>query len=104
VNWLFSFEVNPMPAPPLGLTARAQVTHIHDGDTIKVNLVLPVWVRFMDCWAPEVRGPEREQGLLVKEQLEKMLPVGSLVHVHMPTAKAEALSDVLTFGRVVGEV
>lgn len=93
-----------MPAPPLGLTARAIVTDVHDGDTIKVTLMLPVWVRFKDCWAPETRGEQKERGEMVRDQLLKMLPVGSRVEVHVPTQEADALSDIMTFGRVVGEV
>lgn len=93
-----------MNQPPLGLTARAAVVRVVDGDTLDVMLMLPVRVRLLDCWAPEITGVQKPQGIVAKEQLEKMAPVGSRVRVQVPTAEADALGDVLTFGRVLGHV
>ena len=87
--------------PPLGITARAYVTRILDGDTVELELRLPVRVRLLDCWAPELRTPE---GPASKEALTKLLPVGSKVVLHVPTTKAKNASDVLTFGRVLGHI
>ena len=91
-------------APPLGLTARAKIDRVIDGDTVDVHLVIPVRLRLLDCWAPEITGEEKFAGFQAKEQLEKLLPVGSLVHVHVPTAEIDALGGALTFGRVLGHV
>jgi len=93
-----------MPQPPLGLTARATVERVLDGDTLDVVLQLPVRIRLLDCWAPEIHGAEKPQGIASKEQLERMAPVGSHVRVQVPTGKADALGDVLTLGRVLGHV
>lgn len=93
-----------MSAPPLGITARAIVDRVVDGDTIELRLMLPVTVRMLNCWAPEIHGSEKPDGLKSKAQLEKMAPVGSEVVIHVPTGQADALSGVLTFGRVLGEV
>lgn len=93
-----------MTQPPLGLTARAVVTRIVDGDTMDVMLMLPVRVRLLDCWAPEITGVQKPEGIVAKEQLEKMAPVGSRVRVQVPTGDADALCDVLTMGRVLGNV
>lgn len=87
--------------PPLGVTSRAYVTRILDGDTVEVELRLPLRVRLLDCWAPELRTPK---GPPAKVALEKLLPVGSKVVLHVPTKKARNLADVLTFGRVLGHI
>lgn len=91
-----------MTQPPLGLTARAAVVRVVDGDTLDVMLMLPVRVRLLDCWAPEITGTEKLDGIAAKELLEKLAPVGSRVRVQVPTSEADALGDVLTFGRVLG--
>jgi len=93
-----------MPAPSLGLTARAVVDRVIDGDTIDVLITVPVRVRMINCWAPETRGDEKAEGQVSKALLEQMAPVGSQVHVNIPTTHVDALAGVFTFGRVLGEV
>ena len=93
-----------MPAPPLGLTARATITRVVDGDTVDVTLTIPVRVRLLRCWAPEITGIEQFAGHRAKEALERMAPVGSRVHVQVPTDQADSLSSVLTFGRALGRI
>jgi endonuclease YncB( thermonuclease family) len=93
-----------MPAPPLGITARATIDRVVDGDTVDVNLMIPVRVRLRDCWAPETRGEEKEAGEAAKAQLERIIPRGVQVHVHVPTGEADAMTDVLTFGRALGDI
>jgi endonuclease YncB( thermonuclease family) len=93
-----------MPAPSLGLTARAIVDRVIDGDTLDVLITVPVRVRMLDCWAPETRGDEKPQGEASKSLLEQMAPVGSKVLVNIPTTHVDALAGVFTFGRVLGEV
>ena len=93
-----------MPAPPLGITARAEVERVVDGDTVDVVLRIPVRVRLLNCWAPETRGFDAVEGAKAKSQLEKMLPMGCRVVVHVPTAQVDAMSGVFTFGRVLAEI
>ena len=97
-----SSEVSPdSKQPPLGITARAYVKRVIDGDTVELEIRLPVRVRLLDCWAPELRdaeGPESLAALLEK------LPLGSKCVLHVPTKKARTVADVLTFGRVLGHV
>lgn len=93
-----------MKAPPLGVTARATVLRVIDGDTLDVTLEVPLRLRLLDCWAPEMHGSDRIAGAKAKEQLEALLPLGTQVHVHVPTGKAQSLGNVLTFSRVLGHV
>lgn len=90
--------------PALGITARAIVDRVIDGDTLDVVLQLPVRVRLLDCWAPETNGESRALGMQSKEALRSLCPQGSRVTVSVPTGSATQVSDVLTFGRVLGQV
>ena len=69
-------------------TYRAIVRSIYDGDTIRVDLDLGLgtWVhnqplRLQGIDTPEVRGPEREQGLLSRDWLRRRTPPGTVVVV-----------------------
>jgi endonuclease YncB( thermonuclease family) len=88
----------------LGVTTRAKIDRVVDGDTVDVHLIIPLRVRLLDCWAPEMHGEDRVAGAIAKAELEKLLPIGSVVHLDVPTQDASALGDVLTFGRVLGDV
>lgn len=93
-----------MPRPEPGLTARAIVSRVVDGDTVEVLVTIPVTVRLKDCWAPEIHGIDKVAGLLSKQKLEELLPAKSHVLVDINTKEVHALSGVFTFGRVVGDI
>lgn len=90
--------------PPLGITARAIVDRVIDGDTVVVSLTLPVTVRIKDLWSPEVTGPEREQGLDAKAYMEDLLEEEDRVILQIESEDARSLADVFTFGRVIGTI
>lgn len=92
-----------MSHPPLGLTARAFVSRVVDGDTIDVVVQWPVRIRLKDCWAPELRSGDLG-GFLAKERMEQLAPAGSQVVFHVDSSNADALGDLLTFGRIVAQV
>lgn len=94
----------PAKHPPLGLTSRATVKRVIDGDTIEVVVTWPVRIRMKDCWAPEMRGEERPKGIISKAHLESLIPEGSPVVFHVASSEATSLGDLLTFGRVVANV
>lgn len=77
------------------------MARIVDGDTLDIELRLPCRIRLLDCWAEELSTVE---GSRAKLQLELMSPVGSHVRVHIPTQDASSLTDIMTFGRVLGHV
>lgn len=91
-------------APKPGIVARAKVVRVLDGDTVDVELRVPIRVRLTDCWAPEIRGDERAAGQASKHALAGMLPKGRNIVVHVPTQNARQFGDVLTFGRVLGSI
>ena len=79
-----------------------------DGDTLEVIcLGVAVTIRLRNCWAPEVhRGEEaeRSRGLAAKKFLQQLATPNCRCIVWIPTSHATRLSDLLTFGRVLGEV
>ena len=85
-------------------TYYATVTKIVDGDTIDVRVDLGFKISFeqrlrlarIDTW--EVRGSEREQGLIAKARVEELTPVGSQVVIRTEKDKTGK------YGRYIAEV
>jgi endonuclease YncB( thermonuclease family) len=100
-----AIQVEPKP-PPRGLSTVARVVEVYDGDTVTVQPLLPeMRIRLLDCWAPEIRttdAAEKRRGFESRDHLRGMLPVGSLVRLHIPTTKR--LGDAFTFGRPLGNI
>lgn len=79
-------EMNAPQAP--AYLYRARVVSVYDGDsaTLDIDLGFGVWmtgqkVRFYGIDTPELRGSEREQGLIVRDIVREKLPVGSEIVV-----------------------
>lgn len=96
---------NDRPTRPLpGLTARAVLERVVDGDTIDVSVMLPFRIRLLDCWAPETHGPAKGVGNMAKSMMQELVPRGTRLMVHIPTEHADSATDIFSFGRVLGEV
>ena len=97
--------MTPTPGIVMG---GGTITRILDGDTVEVEFRRRVRVRFRDCWAPETHETkhpsEKQLGLLAKEVLEHMAPVGTSVTLEVATDGDDDIGDGLTFGRVVGDL
>ncbi len=81
---------------------QANITRILDGDTFDATVDLGFHTyskqrfRLLNYSAPEIRGEEREMGLVAKQKLEEMLPVGSECRI-----KSEKTEK---FGRWLAEI
>lgn len=84
------------------VTELATVKEVYDGDTIVVTVTKEYRVRMLDCWAPEITGDEKEDGLKSKQFLESILVTGDEVFVKVPTTNR--IQDSITFGRVLAYV
>lgn len=69
-------------------TYKAIVNRIFDGDTINVDIDLGFGVmlkdqslRFLGLDTPEIRGEERQQGLISRNFVVERIPVGSYVTI-----------------------
>lgn len=83
------------------IVETAIVSGIHDGDTIKVKVTKEYSVRLIDCWAPEITGKEKDQGLKSKAALESMLKIGDQIVVEIPTENNQPKT---TLGRTLAKV
>jgi endonuclease YncB( thermonuclease family) len=93
-----------MTKPPLGLTARATVIKVVDGDTIDVELHIRTRIRMLGCWAPESRTldpAEKKLGLAAKAHLSELTADGNGT-VFIPTEDAHSIADVMTLDRLLG--
>lgn len=94
-----SYAIEPAATPSLTLPCR--VISIHDGDTCTVEVITRLNVRLLDCWAPEVTGDERPEGLKSKRRLEELAAdkQGLLtIPLHDTVGKS------FTFGRVLARL
>lgn len=64
----------------------AIVKSVYDGDTIRIDIDMgfSIWrlnepIRLYGIDAPEIRGEERPQGIIVRDWLRARLPVGSQI-------------------------
>jgi endonuclease YncB( thermonuclease family) len=87
-------------APPLGVTTRARLVRVVDGDTVDLEVTYTIRVRLLDCWVPDKNRPVNEQA----EEDLTMYAGGKPVILHIPTSKARSLADVLTLNRTLGYV
>lgn len=88
--------------PPLGITARATIDRVIDGDTIVVEVRDTILqIRLLDCWAPESGTPHGEDATDAMRVLAKP---GSKCRVHIPTGDANHFGQMMTFGRFLGHV
>lgn len=95
-----SAEPNPQ------VTLPCRVTEVYDGDTVTVEITLPIRVRLLDCWAPEIRTTdpvEKQAGFKSRDHLSK-LAEGKTGTLMIPLAGADRFDDVITLGRVLGYI
>lgn len=85
----------------LGVAARAIVRRVVDGDTVDIELRVPMRIRTRSHSSPELSTSE---GVAAKEELKQILPRGCKVRVFVQTTDARSVSDVFTFGRVLGDI
>jgi micrococcal nuclease len=86
-------------------TYRATVKGIYDGDSITVYIDLGFGVflhnqkiRLFGINAPEIRGEEREQGLISRDILRKWIPIDSRITLKTYKDSKEK------YGRWLGEI
>lgn len=84
---------------------KAIVTKIYDGDTITVDIDLGfgVWlkkqsIRLSGIDTPEIRGGEREDGLIARDILREWIPLGT--EILLVTEKDKTGK----YGRYLGEI
>lgn len=75
-----------------------KVVHVHDGDTLAVEVTLRANVRLLDCWAPELREAGGAESRVKLTELTS----GKTGMLTIPLGNG--LGDSLSFGRVLGRI
>ena len=86
------------PSPCINLPCL--VTDVVDGDTLTVEVRLPMRVRLMDCWAPE----RNEPGGTDSTASLRSLAAGKRGILTVPLEHVDRIDKAMTFGRVLGDV
>ena len=86
-------------APPMDLCFPIKVTTVHDGDTCKAIVAFELTVRYDNCWAPELKDELGPKSATRAKEAE-----GKPGRLYIDLSNVRNLADMLTFGRVVGEV
>lgn len=92
----------PSTMPQLGVCVPCKILSVHDGDTLKVEVRFTADIRLLDCWAPEISGPQKEAGIRAKVNLQK-LAEGQQGTVYVPLT-SENIGKATSLSRVLGEV
>ena len=95
--------IRPTARPEHGLSVACQIVDVHDGDTVTVEITRRIRVRLLDCWAPEVIGREKPEGLKSRDAL-RALALRKMGTLYIPTEGNDQLGDVMTFDRVLGHI
>lgn len=88
--------------PELAITEYAVIANIHDGDTVSIRFTKEYPIRLLNCWAPEITGKEKADGLKAKEYLQSILKPGDKIIVQIPTT--EKFQDSVSLGRILGNI
>jgi endonuclease YncB( thermonuclease family) len=88
-----------MTAPEIAICLPATVDSVHDGDTATVTLKITTQVRYLKCWAPELKDAGGKESAARAKEAE-----GKHGRLFIPIDGAKTIADLLTFGRVLGEL
>ena len=87
------------PAPAPCLTFPGTIVEVYDGDTPTVQVVIKFRARLLDCWAPEVRGSEKDAGIRSRDHLAAFA-LGKPCRVTVPL-KGTRLDHSMSLSRVL---
>ena len=66
-------ELNKQVPPEPAIIEHAVITNIYDGDTVSIQFTKEYPIRLLNCWAPEITGKEKTEGLKSREYLKSIL-------------------------------
>lgn len=94
------FPANAVPTP--ALTAPCKILSVRDGDTLKVRIQFEADIRLLDCWAPEITGSSKPEGMKSQANLQRMA-LGRDAILHIPLSH-ENIGRATSMGRILGRV
>lgn len=84
------------------LRTPCKVVEVYDGDTVTVEVTIPVRVRLLGVSSPEIRGPEKPQGIIARDHLRTIIESGEAC-LEVPL-DGRTLGDLFTFNRIKGHL
>lgn len=97
-----------MNAPKTGWTTQAKISRVKDGDTVEVTIERKFTIRLshpndngLMFNTPSISTPE---GVMARDALENLFPVGKTVTVFIPANNPYELMDFETLKRMIGEI
>ena len=99
----------PTPREPERILRRAYTRRIYDGDTIWADVEVGYGLldrgsegrgvshRLLGIDTPELKREERPQGLIVREVLELLLPIGEAFWIETPGYRKDSFGRYLSF-------
>jgi endonuclease YncB( thermonuclease family) len=88
--------------PAHGICVPGRVVSVHDGDTVRVEIKFEINVRLQDCWAPEVTGLEKPEGIKAADYA-RSLALNKPCMILFP-ARGDNIGNMTTLGRGIGWV
>lgn len=88
--------------PEPAIIEHAVITNIYDGDTVSIQFTKEYPIRLLNCWAPEITGKEKTEGLKSREYLKSILKPGDKIIIDIPTTNK--FEDSVSFGRILGNI
>ena len=86
--------------PKCCLCIPCKVVKVYDVDTAtRVEVKVELSVRYDNCWGPELNTEKGQEGKLAAKRAE-----GKEGILYVDLSDCNNLSDLFTFGRVVGEI
>jgi len=82
------------------------VREVYDGDTVVCEVTFRCRLRLLDCWAPEVKGPQKKDGEKSRDNLKALCEGKSgtaVVPWHDDIGNMTSLSRVLGYLYVDGK-
>lgn len=96
-------SINPTILPlGMGLTVPGRIVAVHDGDTLTVECRFVMDVRLIDCYAPEVTGPQKPQGIVSRDNLRAIAGTKDCV-INVPFT-TDNIGSATSMSRVLGKV
>lgn len=95
-------QTDPVPQ----LSVPCEVTDVYDGDTLWVMVRVPIKVRLLDCWAPEIKGTKgaEHQAALASRDHLKEISLGKRGLLVVPLTELRSIGDLFSFDRILGRV
>lgn len=94
-------EIEFREVPQIGICVPVYNIDVYDADTVTVEIKYKMRVRLIDCWGPEIRGPQKIAGERAKQAMRKICQ-GKDGLITIPWH--DDIGKMTSMGRVLGKI